>query len=202
MKTTCQIPLVFPVPPAAGAATGSGWNLDRSVQRVWPEVNKYEPMSRGHHGEGVHVYVAGTGVRTTHSEFGGRAFPALEYLRSTAGWSNTNRGSTWSGECHGTNTNCATDRSGRGTAVASVVGGSTLGVAKRSIIHAVKVIEDPTPPSGLGNAVQALAAGDRGFHICPCLDKGQFVKAPAVTTCSAAAPGLQTGAASNYMDLS
>merc|ERR1719491_554172 len=210
MKTTCQIPLVFPVPPAAGAATGSGWNLDRSVQRAWPSANTYDPMERGHHGEGVHVYVAGTGVRTTHTEFGGRAFPALEYLKSTSGWSNTNRGSTWSGECHGTNTNCATDRSGRGTAVASVIGGSTLGVAKRSIIHAVKVIEDPIQPSGqfpplLGVAARrAVADGamDRGYLACPCLAAGQFSLGE--TRCSPVAtlPGPQTGAASTFMDLS
>jgi len=168
-KEVCQIPL-NPQNAAAGAtAAQAGWNLGRSVQRVWPRTNTYEPMERGHHGEGVHVYVAGTGVRTTHAEFGGRAFPALEYLKSTAGWSDTNRGSTWNGECHGTNTNCATDGSGRGTAVASIIGGKTYGVAKRSILHAVKVVENAEPVIAVGSLLEARRCPAFGENIIDAL---------------------------------
>jgi hypothetical protein len=80
-------------------------------------------------GKGAHIYVLDTGVRTTHSDFGGRAIPTLEYL----GTSPT--------ECQGS-TSCARDVHGHGTHCAGTVGGTKYGVAPESTIHGVKVLSD------------------------------------------------------------
>jgi len=80
-------------------------------------------------GKGVHIYVLDTGVRTTHTDFGGRAIPTLEYV------------STSPTECKGS-TSCARDVHGHGTHCAGSAGGTTYGVAPESTIHGVKVMTD------------------------------------------------------------
>lgn len=73
----------------------------------------------------VVVYIIDTGIRITHSEFGGRAshgarFPPGEPDKDT-------------------------DNDGHGTHVAGTVGGRTCGVAKTAKIIAVKVYDENTP---------------------------------------------------------
>lgn len=78
-----------------------------------------------HTGKGVHIYVMDTGVRTTHSEFTGRAIRTFDYSSE--------------GACTDGDTECAADNGGHGTLCAATAGGKQYGVATDAIIHAMKV---------------------------------------------------------------
>jgi subtilisin family serine protease len=75
-------------------------------------------------GSGVNVYVIDTGIRLSHVEFGTRAHADYDFARSPSdplfGYDNFNHG----------------------TAVASVIGGRTYGVAKNVQLHSVRVLND------------------------------------------------------------
>ncbi|HEX2133480.1 MAG TPA: S8 family peptidase [Actinophytocola sp.] len=90
------------------------WGLDRVDQRTLPLDNSYTYPNTA---SNVTAYIIDTGIRTTHSDFGGRA--------------------TW-----GTNTADSndTDCNGHGTHVAGTVGGSAHGIAKDVNLVAVKVL--------------------------------------------------------------
>ncbi|SHE42877.1 S8 family peptidase [Streptoalloteichus hindustanus] len=92
------------------------WGLDRIDQRNLPLDNKY---SYGNDGSGVNAYIIDTGIRTTHTDFGGRA----KHGRDTVD-----------------NDNDATDCNGHGTHVAGTVGGTEHGVAKGVTLWAVRVL--------------------------------------------------------------
>ncbi|MGC5018759.1 S8 family peptidase [Micromonospora sp. DT47] len=90
------------------------WGLDRVDQRNLPLDSSYTyPNTAGN----VHAYIIDTGIRTTHSDFGGRA--------------------TWGTNTVDTNN---TDCHGHGTHVAGTVGGSSYGLAKGVQLVAVKVL--------------------------------------------------------------
>jgi subtilisin family serine protease len=91
------------------------WGLDRIDQRNLPLDNGY---SYGTTASNVHAYVIDTGIRTTHSTFGGRA--------------------TWGTNAVDSNN---TDCNGHGTHVAGTIGGSQYGVAKGVALVAVKVLD-------------------------------------------------------------
>merc|ERR1711959_37813 len=83
-------------------------------------------------GRGVHVYVADTGIRFSHSEFmvadgTSRAVPTIEVLGNGVV------------ECDDSNTECAADDHGHGTHVAGTVGGKNHGVAKEATLHSIKI---------------------------------------------------------------
>eukprot|EP00413_Alexandrium_margalefii_P007321 CAMPEP_0204527446 /NCGR_PEP_ID=MMETSP0661-20131031/8986_1 /ASSEMBLY_ACC=CAM_ASM_000606 /TAXON_ID=109239 /ORGANISM="Alexandrium margalefi, Strain AMGDE01CS-322" /LENGTH=670 /DNA_ID=CAMNT_0051533355 /DNA_START=83 /DNA_END=2091 /DNA_ORIENTATION=- len=109
-----------------GLGQPASWGLDRIDDRDTMDQD-YSPPNQG---SGVHVYVADTGIRTTHQDFGGRAIPTLEVLSSTRV------------VCSATDTNCAADRQGHGSHCAATVGGTQYGVAKLATLHAVKVLSD------------------------------------------------------------
>ena len=97
------------------------WGLDRIDQRtIGPDGADYDHIYRhAADGGGVNVYVIDTGIRTTHVEFGDRAFTAFD-ARS---FENVE------GDCHG-----------HGTHVAGIIGGARFGVAKLVTLHSVRVI--------------------------------------------------------------
>ncbi|MGH3648152.1 MAG: S8 family peptidase [Micromonosporaceae bacterium] len=90
------------------------WGLDRIDQRDLPLDNSYTYPNTA---SNVTAYIIDTGIRTSHSDFGGRA--------------------VW-----GTNTvdSNNTDCNGHGTHVAGTVGGTSHGVAKGVRLVAVKVL--------------------------------------------------------------
>jgi len=122
--------------------TGLPWGLDRIDERTRDSQSSYTPSPKG--GSGVHVYVLDTGVRTTHSQFEGRAIPTLESyynVRKT---------------CGPTDTKCAADGHGHGTHCAGTVAGKDYGVAPKATIHAVAVLS----PRGSGSTSGIIYAID------------------------------------------
>ncbi|HET9142026.1 S8 family peptidase [Actinophytocola sp.] len=91
------------------------WGLNRIDQRALPLDNRYTYNTTA---SNVTAYIIDTGIRTTHSTFGGRAV-----------WGTNTTGD-------GNNTDC----NGHGTHVAGTVGGSQYGVAKGVRLVAVKVL--------------------------------------------------------------
>ncbi|SCF39467.1 S8 family peptidase [Micromonospora mirobrigensis] len=90
------------------------WGLDRIDQRSLPLNSSYTYPNTA---SNVRAYIIDTGIRTTHSDFGGRA--------------------SWGTNTVDTNN---TDCNGHGTHVAGTVGGASYGVAKSVRLIAVKVL--------------------------------------------------------------
>jgi subtilisin family serine protease len=107
------------------------WGLDRIDQHSLPLSNSYQYTATG---SGVTAYIIDTGIRFTHSEFGGRA---------TSGYDAVDGGS-------------ADDCNGHGTHVAGTVGGGTYGVAKAVDLVAVRVLDC----SGSGTTSGVIAGID------------------------------------------
>jgi len=100
----------------ATEAPTPSWGVDRIDQRNLPLNNSY---SYSNNGSGVTAYIIDTGIRTSHTDFGGRAV-----------WGTNTTGD-------GTDTDC----NGHGTHVAGTVGGTKYGVAKGVTLVAVKVLD-------------------------------------------------------------
>jgi len=104
------------------------WGLDRIDSEAELD-GQYIPGSPVG-GKGVHVYVMDSGIKTTHGQFGGRAVPTIEVQASRVK------------VCQITDSKCANDKMGHGTHAASVIGGTTLGVAQGAWMHAVKITNE------------------------------------------------------------
>jgi subtilisin family serine protease len=103
--------------------TGATWGLDRIDQRALPLSGTYTYTNTG---SGVKAYIIDTGIRYSHSQFGGRAiFGTDKVLGGLLGGG----GATGGSDCNG-----------HGTHVAGTVGGSTYGVAKQVTLVAVRVL--------------------------------------------------------------
>ncbi|MCS7480311.1 S8 family peptidase [Umezawaea endophytica] len=106
------------------------WGLDRIDQRDLPLNASFTyPTTAAN----VRAYIIDTGIRTTHSTFGGRA--------------------TWGFNAVDTNN---TDCNGHGTHVAGTVGGAEYGVAKSVRLVAVKVLNC----AGSGTFAQVITGVD------------------------------------------
>ncbi len=115
------------------------WGLDRIDQRNRPLNAVY---TFNWTGAGVRVYVIDTGIRTAHTQFGGRASNVFDAFGGNG-----------------------QDCNGHGTHVAGTVGGSTFGVAKSSLPRGVRVLNC----SGSGSNSGVIAGVDwvRVNHVAP-----------------------------------
>ncbi|MEU4547848.1 S8 family peptidase [Nonomuraea dietziae] len=108
------------------------WGLDRIDQRNLPLNSSY---TYGPTGAGVRAYIIDTGIRPTHSDFGGRASIGFDAIGDGQ---NGN-------DCHG-----------HGTHVAGTTGGSAHGVAKGVTLVGVRVLNC----EGSGTTDQVVAGID------------------------------------------
>ena len=99
-------------------------------------------------GDGVRVYVVDTGIRLSHSQFGGRAVTGKDFV--TPG-------------------GLALDCNGHGTHVAGTVGGVTFGVAKSTTLVAVRVL-DCGGSGALSNVIAGVnwAVADASVSVREC----------------------------------
>jgi aqualysin 1 len=118
-------------PGAKVTQRNAAWGLDRVDQSAYPLSGTYTYSTTG---AGVHVYIVDSGIRTTHTEFGGRA---------TADFSLINDG-------YG-----ATGCNWHGTHVAGIVGGKSSGVAKGVQLHSVRIL-DCNASGSVGGAVEGI----------------------------------------------
>ncbi|HVS30545.1 MAG TPA: S8 family serine peptidase [Thermoanaerobaculia bacterium] len=118
--------------------TNATWGLDRIDQRDRP-LNGTFVYTRT--GSGVKAYIIDTGIRRTHTQFGGRAIHGYTAISDGRG---------------------STDCNGHGTHVAGTVGGSIHGVAKGVTLVAVRVLNC----NGSGTTSGVIAGVDwvRGDH--------------------------------------
>jgi subtilisin family serine protease len=108
------------------------WGLDRIDQSALPLDNSYTYPNRG---AGVTAYIIDTGIRFSHSDFGGRAVSGRDTVD---------------------NDNDATDCHGHGTHVSGTVGGTKYGVAKDVKLVGVRVLNC----SGSGTFAGVIAGID------------------------------------------
>ena len=106
------------------------WGLDRIDQRNRPLSGTY---TFNWTGSGVRAYVIDTGIRTSHTQFGGRASNVFDAFGGSGA-----------------------DCNGHGTHVAGTIGGSTYGVAKSALLRGVRVLNC----SGSGSNSGVIAGVD------------------------------------------
>jgi len=93
------------------------WNLDRIDQTDNSLDGAYHYRNDG---TGVNAYIVDTGIRPTHSEFGGRVVGGVSLIPGEISWE---------------------DCRGHGTRVAGVLGSETYGIAKNVSLHSVRIFD-------------------------------------------------------------
>ncbi|MFF5935668.1 S8 family peptidase [Streptomyces sp. NPDC012508] len=116
----------------ADTQPGATWGLDRIDQRDLPLSTTYRYDTTA---SNVTAYIIDTGIRTSHSEFGGRATVGTDTV-----------GGGQNGQ----------DCQGHGTHVAGTVGGAKYGVAKGAKLVAVRVLDC----NGSGTTAGVIAGVD------------------------------------------
>lgn len=106
-----------PVVSVVGTQSSPPYGLDRIDQRDLPLSGTY---NYGPTASTVSAYIIDTGIRVSHSDFGGRASHGYDFVDGDAN---------------------ASDCNGHGTHVAGTVGGATYGVAKAVALVAVRVLD-------------------------------------------------------------
>lgn len=114
--------------------------IDRVDQRQRPRNGYYE--NHGRTGDGVHIYIIDTGIRTSHEEIAGRVgsgFTAIDDGRGVE------------------------DCNGHGTHVASTTAGANYGMARAATVHPVRVLTC----EGSGSYSTIIAGVDFVREDCP-----------------------------------
>lgn len=164
------------------------WNLDR-IDQAQPVLDQVYQMPAT--GSGVNVYVLDSGVNISHEQFGGRASHLHTAIADGRG---------------------ASDCTGHGTLVASVIGGIDYGVAKESNLLSVRIADCTNTTTDLAltdgirqaikhhNAQQDIGKIQRGVINLSFANKGMVAMAMAhVAVDEAVRAGLVVvGAAGNY----
>ena len=114
----------IPASLALTAPVGPPWHLDRINQAKAPldGNSALGPLT----GEGIDIYIVDTGVRTTHEQILGRVLPGID-IPTDKGTSKVDP--------------VTSDCDGHGTHVAGLAAGSTVGVAPRARVIAVRVLD-------------------------------------------------------------
>ncbi|RJQ75754.1 S8 family peptidase [Pseudonocardiaceae bacterium YIM PH 21723] len=123
---------IQPMSAAGTQENPPAWGIDRIDQQDLPLDAKYTYPADG---SGVNAYIIDTGLRTTHSTFGGRAHSGWDFVDNDAD---------------------ASDGHGHGTHVAGTIGGAEYGVAKNVTLWGVRVLDD----KGSGSTEQVVAGID------------------------------------------
>ena len=116
---------------ASATQSAAPWGLDRIDQRARPLSGTFTYTNSG---SSVTAYIIDTGIRFTHTDFGGRAVTGYDAVDGGP----------------------ATDCNGHGTHVAGTVGGNTYGVAKSVRLVGVRVLNC----SGSGSTSGVIAGVD------------------------------------------
>ncbi len=146
--------------------TNAPWGLDRIDQRYLPLSGTFTYWNTG---SGVRAYIIDTGIHFSHNDFGGRAVSGFDAIDG------------------GT----ADDCNGHGTHVAGIVGGTTWGVAKRSTLVAVRVLNC----SGSGTTSGVIAGVDwvTANHVKPATANMSLGGAPSASLDAAVSASISAG---------
>jgi subtilisin family serine protease len=119
LEADARVTLVEPDHSMRASTTQSNatWGLDRIDQPALPLSTTFTYTATG---AGVKAYIIDTGIKRTHSEFGGRAIFGYDAIAGNG---------------------LIDDCNGHGTHVAGTVGGATYGVAKAVTLVAVRVLD-------------------------------------------------------------